>query len=188
MSDMEVEKVGRTLAAILRHGKFGPDMDPQGYVAIRWIVDTIRANSPKAKWLRDWQLEALALTDPKGRYQIVGDKVRATYGHTVKLDLRLPTEGVPDSLYYPVDRDAVDEVLAKGIDPTDRAMVHLSKTYADAMRAGAVRTDDPVIIEVDVQACAAAGFPVGKAARTVYLCDRAPPEALSVAEPPEDSE
>ena len=30
MSDFEVEKIGRTLAAILRHGKFGLDMDAQG--------------------------------------------------------------------------------------------------------------------------------------------------------------
>lgn len=185
MSDIEVEKIGRTLAAILRHGKFGLEMDPQGFVLIREIVETIRGRNPRTKWLREWQLESLALTDPKGRYQIVGDKLRATYGHTLKLDLMLPTDDVPKHLYYPVDPEEVDEHLERGIQPTDRAMVHLSKTYQDALRAGSVRIDDPEILEVDVDACFASGHPIGKAARTVYLLDEVPAEAVSVAEEPE---
>ncbi len=42
MSDYEVEKVGRTLAGILRHGKFGLEMDPQGYVSMR-DVNAVKA-------------------------------------------------------------------------------------------------------------------------------------------------
>ncbi len=134
MSDYEVEKVGRTLAGILRHGKFGLKMDAQGFVEIQEIVDTVCALNPRMNWFRPYHLEALVATDPKGRYQVLGRKVRATYGHTIKLDLQLPTDGIPAVLYYPTSAEERDIVLETGIMPTDRAMVHLSATYRDAVR------------------------------------------------------
>lgn len=189
MKDVEVEKVGRTLAAVLRHGKFGLDMDEHGYVDIKEVCDAIRvSNKNFSRWLRPWQLEALVLTDPKGRYSILGNKVRANYGHTIEVDLQLPTDSVPDLLYFPVDPEDLDSVLGDGISPGDRAMVHLSKTYADAVLAGAARCDDPAILEVDVAVCSETGHPVGKAARTVYLCDSVPPEAIREAERPDGGE
>ena len=65
-------------------------------------------------------------------------------------------------------------------------MVHLSLTYDDAVTAGSVRSEDPVIIAVDTYACSEAGFPVGKAAKTVFLCEKVPAECLYLAEEPED--
>lgn len=186
MSDYEVEKLGRTLAAILRHGKFDLEMSPQGFVDMRDIVDSVRAATPRMKWLGSNHIEALALTDPKGRYQTVGHKVRATYGHTVKLDLRLPADDVPDFLYYPISPEVEEIIMETGIMPVDRAMVHLSGTYRDAMKAGSVRMDEIVVMAVDTKKCADAGFAVGKAAKSVYLCDRVPPECLSPAEDPEE--
>lgn len=184
MSDYEVEKMGRTMAGILRHGKFGLAMDEMGFVAIQDIVDTVSDLNPRMKWLRPYHVEALVETDPKGRYQLLGHKVRATYGHTIKLDLRLPTDGIPAALFYPASPEERDVILETGILPSDRAMVHLSATYADAVRAGSVRVDEPAILEVDTAACAAAGYPIGRAAKTVYLCDQVPPACVKVAVPP----
>ena len=62
-------------------------------------------------------------------------------------------------------------------------MVHLSLTYKDALRAGSVRVDDPVILVVDTDVCMEMGSDIGRAARTVYLCKHVPPEALSIADP-----
>ena len=73
--------------------------------------------------------------------------------------------------------------MEAGIYPADRAMVHLSLTYRDALRAGSVRVDDPVILIVDTGVCMDMGSDIGKAARTVYLCRHVPPEALSIADP-----
>jgi putative RNA 2'-phosphotransferase len=70
-------------------------------------------------------------------------------------------------------------------------MVHRSLTYKDAYKAGSVRVDDPVVLEVDTDTCIDMGYDIGKAARTVFLCKHVPPEAISVADPDdyeEDSE
>jgi putative RNA 2'-phosphotransferase len=186
MSDFEVEKLGRMMAAILRHGKFSLEMTPQGFVKIQDIVDTMKAHNSRVKWLRPFHIDALALTDPKGRYQIKGQSVRATYGHTIKLDLNLPTSNIPRYLYYPASEEEADIILEEGLEPTDRAMVHLSATFEDALHAGEVRIDDPIILGVDTDKCAEAGFPIGKAAKTVYLCDRVPADCIFVSEGDEE--
>ncbi|MBO4569011.1 MAG: RNA 2'-phosphotransferase [Candidatus Methanomethylophilaceae archaeon] len=183
MSDYEVEKLGRSLAGILRHRKNDPDMDSQGYVSIREVLNIVKARNSRMDWLRTRHIEALVETDPKGRYMIVGGKIKATYGHTVQLDLVLDNEDVPEFLYYPATPEEAGFLEESGIYPSDRAMVHLSLTYGDAYKAGSVRVDDPVVLEVDTDVCIDMGYDIGKAARTVFLCKHVPPEAISVADP-----
>lgn len=185
MSDFEIEKVGRILAGMLRHGKNGAQIDRSGFVPVRDVLDAIKARNPRMGWIRPRHIEALVVTDPKGRYVMSGDKVRATYGHTIDLDLPLDYDDVPADLFYPISDEEADNLLENGIDPTDRAMVHLSYTYADAKRAGSVRYDDPIILLIDVDECEDAGYRIGRAAKTVFLCSHVPPEALYVAEPEE---
>jgi putative RNA 2'-phosphotransferase len=188
MSDYEVEKMGRMMAGILRHGKYDLDMDNQGFVDIRDIIAVAKDKNSRMKWLKIHHVEALVDTDPKGRYQVSGSDVRATYGHTIELDLRLPTDDIPEVLYYPTTEEELELIIESGIFPSDRAMVHLSRSYKDALRAGSVRVDDPVILAVDTVGCIDAGIEIGKAAKTVYLCDQVPSEFLSVAEPEEEDD
>lgn len=183
MSDKEVERIGRTLAAILRHGKFDPDMDRQGNVPVQQVVSLIRARYPYMNWLRPRHIEALVTTDPKGRYAIANGKIRATYGHTIPLDIRLDDEDIPPELFYPIDPEDADRILAEGISPTDRNMVHLSLTYRDALRAGSVRMEDPEILVIDTGVCIEMGSDIGRAARTVFLCRNVPSDAIDVADP-----
>jgi putative RNA 2'-phosphotransferase len=182
MSDYEVEKLGRTMAGILRHGKHEPDIDEQGFVDMREIVAILKASNPKMKWLRTHHIEAMAETDPKGRYQLSGGEVRATYGHTLELSLRLPVDNIPEVLFFPTTEEECPILLEDGLFPSDRAMVHLSLTYRDAVRAGSVRVDEPVILAIDTVGCIDAGIEIGKAAKTVFLCDQVPPEFLYVAD------
>ena len=181
MSDFEVEKIGRTLAGILRHGKYSLKMDSQGFVSTRDVLDKIKDLNPRM--IR--HLEALVDTDPKGRYSISAGKIRATYGHTIKLDIRLDCENIPEELFYPTNEEEVEGLLENGIVPGDRSMVHLSRTFQDAIRAGLVHTEDPIILGIDTDICMDMGSDIGRAARTVYLCKNVPPEAIFVADPDE---
>ncbi len=182
MSDYETEKLGRSVAGILRHGKYEPDMDSQGFVSLRELLSIIKSRNSRMEWLRSRHIEALVQLDPKGRYLISGGKIKATYGHTIPLDIKLDNENIPEFLYYPATPEEADFLLESGIYPSDRAMVHLSLTYEDAYRAGSVRSEDPVILEVDADMCMDMGYDIGKAARTVFLCRHVPPEALSEAD------
>jgi len=184
MSDQELERIGRTMAGALRHfpEKFGLHMDEQGFVPMREFIYAVKKNNPRYHWLRPHHIIALIETDPKGRYQSSTDLIRATYGHTIDLDLRLPTDNIPDRLYYPTTEEEADIILETGLKPSDRKMVHLSKTYADAYNAGRVRTDTPVILEIDAKRAMESGLEIQRAARTVYLIGEVPAQFLSKAE------
>jgi putative RNA 2'-phosphotransferase len=197
MNDRELDHLGRVLTGILRHfpDRYGLTMDSNGWVSLPQIVRAISQKHPAYHWLRVTHLVAIAETDAKGRYEVRDDRIRATYGHTLEVQLDLPTENVPDHLYYPVTSEEATIVLEVGLRPSDRRKVHLSKTAEDARAAGAVRTPEPVILEVDTRKARDAGIVIMQAGKTVYLTDSVPAEFLRRLEaeaahapaPPEES-
>lgn len=189
MKDGEVERLSRSMAGILRHGNMGLGMDDQGYVDLRELIDAVKERNGWMHWLAPRHVIALAETDVRGRYQVYGDYVRATYGHTVDLDMELATDNVPDLLYYPIEPDKVDAVLEDGLGPTDRSMVHLSSTRNNAVTAGTFRIGgEMVILEIDTTKCFDMGHDIGRATKAVYLCDFVPPECISVSEESDEEE
>ena len=103
MSDREANSLGRILALVLRHApeKFNVDMDINGWVNTRELSEAIGNQRRHYHWLRGWHFEAIANADEKGRYQVENGMIRATYGHSIELDLDLPTVDIPEALYYP---------------------------------------------------------------------------------------
>lgn len=190
MNEQELEQIGRTMAGVLRHfpEKFGLEMDDQGFINLREFVNALKNQSKRYHWLRPHHIIAIIETDPKGRYQISNDMIRATYGHSIELNLRLPTENIPDSLYYPTTPEEADILLETGLKPSDRKMVHLSKTYNDALSAGKVRTGEPIILEIDAKRAIDEGIVIGQAGRTVFLAPEIPSECLKKADAPVEEE
>jgi len=190
MSEDELNSVGRILAGVLRHfpEKFDLDMDLNGWVDIRDVSEEIRRRKRNLHWLRVHHLRAIAETDPKGRYQVEDNRIRASYGHSVDVELDHPSDDVPNSLFYPCTQEEVDLLLENGITPTDRRWVHLSLTYQDAYNAGIHRTEDPQILEVDAAAALLADVYIGKAGPTVFVTRGMPPDFIEVAEEPDDFE
>lgn len=180
MNEKELDQIGRTMAGALRHfpEKFGLKMDSQGFVNLRDFVNALKLHQRRYHWLRPHHIIAIIETDPKGRYQLSNDMIRATYGHTIEVDLRLPTDEIPEKLYYPTTPEEADIILETGIKPSDRKFVHLSKTYKDAVIAGSVRTDTPIILEVDAKRAIADGIVIQRAGKTVFLVDGIPPHYL----------
>ncbi len=187
MDDRELDHLGRVLTGILRHfpDRYELTMDEHGWVSLPQIVRAVSQRHRGYQWLRVHHLVAIAETDAKGRYEIRDEMIRATYAHTVDIRLDLPTEGVPDRLFYPVTEEEAGIVLEVGLKPSDRKKVHLSKTAEDARAAGSVRTPQPVILEVDARAARAAGLVIMRAGKTVFLIDSVPPEYLKRVPPPE---
>jgi len=180
LSDEEVEVLGRTMAGVLRHfpERYGLEMDPHGWVDLRDFLTAVQIRNKRFKFLRAHHVIGLIETDPKGRYQFQDGKIRATYGHSFDVDLDLPTEGIPDVLYYPTTEEEAHILLEAGLRPSDRKMVHLSLTYEAALEAGRVRTQNPVILEVDAKAARAAGVVIMKAGKTVFTTKEVPGEFL----------
>jgi putative RNA 2'-phosphotransferase len=180
MNDRELDHLGRILTGILRHfpDRYGLTMEPNGWVSLPQIVRAISQKHPVYHWLRVQHLVAIAETDAKGRYEVRDERIRATYGHTLEVTLDLPTENIPERLYYPVTTEEAAIVLEVGLKPSDRKMVHLSRTADDARAAGSVRTPTPVILEVDTARARGAGIVIMQAGKTVFLTEAVPAEFL----------
>lgn len=181
MNDRELDHLGRVMTGILRHfpEKYGLTIDPHGWIELPKLVQAIGSHHRGYHWLRTHHLVAIAESDPKGRYEVRDDRIRATYGHTLEVDLDLPTDPIPDELYFPVTPDEAAIVLEVGLKPSDRRKVHLSKTAADARAAGSVRTPEPVILAVDAKRARAEGIVIMQAGKTVYLVDQVPASFLA---------
>src|SRR5438128_12337784 len=104
--------------------------------------------------------------------------MRATYGHSKDIDLDLPTEGIPDVLFYPTTEDESHLLMEAGLRPSDRKMVHLSATFEAALEAGRVRIAQTVILEIEAKTDRDARVVIQKAGKTVFKSKENPSECL----------
>jgi len=180
MNDEEIDTLGRIMAGILRHfpDRFDLRMDEHGWVEIGPMIDAIQEKRAQFHWLRVHHIKAVVSTDPKGRYQIDNGKIRATYGHSINVDLDLPTDDIPPRLFYPATEEEADIILEVGLKPSDRKKVHLSRTVQDAVNASAHREAKPVILEIDTDGAIDDGGVIMQAGKTVFITDAVKPEFL----------
>ncbi|MEF8874910.1 MAG: RNA 2'-phosphotransferase [Candidatus Thermoplasmatota archaeon] len=192
MSDEESVNLGKTTAGVLRHfnDKYSIEMDDRGWIDLEHFVKVLRNRQKRFHWLRKYHVKALVATDEKGRYQYDEDGyIRATYGHSVEVDLDLPTDDIPDTLYAPTTEKESELLLEGGIKPSDRTYVHLSGTYDSAVEAGAYRSDEPVILKVDAESMMEDDKEIMRAGEAVYLVEEVEPEYLELNdEQPSDEE
>lgn len=182
MRESELEGVGRILAGMLRHfpDNYGVKLDDHGWIQVYNIIPVIRAQRKHFWWLTPFHIEALVRTDPKHRYQLNDrEEIRAAYGHTIPVNMDdLPTEGVPDKLYYQTTEEELEFMRETGISPSDKSWVHLSLTARQAYVSGLFHIDAPTVVEVDVEAMRQSGREVYQATDDVFLVNEIPPEFI----------
>lgn len=173
MNDRELTSLSRIMAGALRHfpEKIGVMMDGHGWVDIDDLIGAIGTSRSGFRWLRKKHIKALAETDPRERYQIDGGMIRATYGHTIDVDLSDLPEAEIDEFYYPVTEEEADMIIEGGLNPTDRSKVHLSGSIEKAREAGKVRTEDPMILKIDGKKAKKDGMKIYHAGKDVYVTD-----------------
>jgi putative RNA 2'-phosphotransferase len=173
MDDRELNALSRIMAGALRHfpDKLGLIMDGRGWVDIASFVDALSTSRSGFDWLRVHHIEALIATDSRGRYQIDGGMIRATYGHTIDVNLNdLPLADI-DEFFYPVTEEEADMIIEGGLHPTDRRKVHLSGSLEKALEAGKVRTEEPLILRIDGKKTKKDGIKIYRASNDVYVTD-----------------
>jgi len=173
MNERELSALSRIMAGALRHfpDKLGLMMDGKGWVEISSLIEAIGTGRSGFDWLRIHHIEALVKTDPRGRYQVDGGMIRATYGHTIDVSPDdLPIAEL-DEYFYPVTEEEVDMIVEGGLHPTDRKKVHLSGSIEKATEAGKVRTEDPLILKIDGKKARKDGLKIYHAGTDVYITE-----------------
>ncbi len=142
------------LSSALRHrpGNYGLTLDPQGWVAIDVLLAVL---AKRRRRLTRGELDRVVAENDKQRFEINDDRsrIRARQGHSVQVDLALPPEAPPATLYHGTFAKALDSIRHEGLTKRTRHHVHLSPDEATAAKVGA-RRGKPVILTIDTGAMA----------------------------------
>ncbi len=177
----EVEGLGRIMAGILRHfpDKYGIKLSKSGFAHIYSMVPAIKAQKHRYGFITPLHIEAIGKTDRKGRYEVNEDgDIRATYDHTIPIDLSdLPTDHIPELLFYQTTEEEFSILKETGISPSDKTYIHLSDTFRKAYVSGMFHADRPLIIGINAHDLNLTEA-VYRASNEVFLTKNIPPEFI----------
>jgi putative RNA 2'-phosphotransferase len=172
----EYIKLSKFLSFVLRHHpeQYNLELDDEGFTSLKELMKSIK--STRHSWAKLEDIEKLISEGEKKRFEIKGDKIRALYGHSVKV--KIEDSFCPeDFLYHGTSPDILPEILADGLCPIGRQFVHLSKNKKTAYEVGLRHHPEPVILKIDAAgACknGASFFDRGE----VILSEKIPPEFI----------
>jgi putative RNA 2'-phosphotransferase len=174
--DRRTVKVSKYLSKHLRHqpDRIGITLDANGWVE---IDELIRAAAEHGFRFTRAELDHVVAVNDKRRFTIDGTRIRANQGHTVEVDLDLPTAEPPEYLYHGTVAGSLGAIRAKGLSRMDRHDVHLSPDRETATRVGA-RRGRPVVLAVHAGALHRAGHIFRVSANGVWLTESVPPRFI----------
>jgi len=173
-------KISKLLSGILRHfpKEYGIELDAEGWTEIKILVKEIKRRRRDLSWITEDVVKAIALLDPKGRFEIREGKIRARYGHTINVKVDYQEDLTSKLLYHGTVRRFLDNILKEGLKPMKRRWVHLSLTKEDAFLVGRRHGSDVVILIIDCDCLRKKGIKIYIASKTVRLASYVPPECI----------
>lgn len=169
--------VSRYMSYLLRHNPGNLKMDKHGFIDIHELLEKLRK---RFRIDKEFIFEIVDKSKRK-RFEIVGNKIRALYGHTVPVKLELEEDKTVKLLYHGTTPEAAAKILKEGLKPMKRRWVHLSPTVEIATEVGLRRTNNPVILEIHAEAARKNSLRFYKATDKVYVCGAIPPRYIKVA-------
>jgi putative RNA 2'-phosphotransferase len=172
------ERLSRFLTFLLRHKPkdYPLAIDREGFAPWREVVDMVQERFYD---VTEEQIRSLIAGAEKKRFEIRGDKVRATYGHSFPVDLGDTATEPPAELYFGAARDLAESMLRSGLTPRDRQYVHLSVTAKEAESVARRHDPSPAILVVDAQAAHAEGIRFYESG-PLFLVEQVPAKFLSL--------
>lgn len=188
MDEQHRRRVSRILAKVLRHqpGRLGLILGDGGWVS---VSDLLAALAKHGHPIARKELELAVNGGAKRRFSFDEscEKIRANYGHSVDVDLKLEPSTPPDVLYHGTSEATLSAILEEGVKSLSRSKVHLSIDIASAVEVGR-RHGKPVVLEIDALGLCRSGFTLWQSSSGVWLIDEVPPGFLRVVDDGPDGE
>ncbi|EMA37590.1 RNA 2'-phosphotransferase [Halococcus hamelinensis] len=171
-------RLSKFMSGALRHFPSDADLelDKRGWTAYDALVESVLH---RYSWSTPEQVAGVIATDPKGRYERDAGRARATYGHSVAVDLEPRDTSVPARLYHGTAPGNRTAILQEGLKPMSRQAVHLSGTESEARTVGQRHAAEPIVLTVDSRSMVNDGHQIAKRGRGIYTTDTVPPEYIT---------
>jgi len=170
-------QVSRYMSYLLRHNPEDLEMDKGGFVQIDKLLSKVKTRYPMVD--RELLMSMVHGGDKK-RFEIIGDRIRALYGHTIEVKMELREDREVMILYHGTTPHALNRIMETGLKPMRRKWVHLSPTKEIALEVGKRRTRTPVVLAVDAFRARNNGIKFYKATDQVYLCRYVPAKYIKI--------
>jgi putative RNA 2'-phosphotransferase len=181
LSEKENTQISKFLSLVLRHQPqhIGIVLDEQGWTDVNMLIEKVQKNglnlTPKV-------LTYIVDTNAKKRFAFNNDrsKIRASQGHSVKVDLHYAPQVPPAILYHGTGIQSVNNILAQGLLKMKRHHVHLSADIETAIKVGR-RHGKPVVLQIDALAMADLGYAFFLSDNGVWLTEQVPARYIRLA-------
>ncbi|MDI6703977.1 MAG: RNA 2'-phosphotransferase [bacterium] len=169
-------KLSRLMAYILRHNpaKFGINLDRYGFSKLPDFLSAVRLVHP---WVEMTHVLDIVERSTKRRFEIVEDKIRATYGHSIEVEPLAKPIQPPEFLYHGTSPEALEEIKRGGLKPMRRQWVHLSISKEDALEVGRRKAQTPTILRIKADLAHKNGVNFRREG-DVFLVKAIPPEFI----------
>jgi len=175
-----VTKDSKFLSGVLRHnpGKLGIELDEAGWVRVDVLLAALKHRGRRINRAR---LDYVVEHNNKKRFEYdeSGERIRASQGHSVPVELGYEPLVPPDPLYHGTATRSLDSIFAEGIKPGSRHHVHLSADVETATKVGS-RHGKPAVLVVAAARMHAEGRVFYRSTNGVWLTEYVAPEYFAV--------
>ena len=180
--DSRLTRISKKVSYALRHApeEYGLDLDAEGFVSIDTLLTAINARHPNRQSATREDLEEIIATSDKRRHEIVGNRIRALYGHSIAATIERVPSAPPSILYHGTTHKALSSIMEGGLKPMGRQLVHLSTDIEMATSVGIRRDRNPVILRIDAAMAHAEGIVFYRGNDRVWLAESVPAQYLTV--------
>ncbi len=177
-----IVQASRFMSLALRHrpGMIGLELDANGWAR----VDDLIARSQRSRMPLSLELiREVVATNDKQRFAFSedGQRIRASQGHSIHVDLGLEPREPPELLYHGTARASVASIRRQGLLKGKRQHVHISLDEATATKVGS-RHGQPVVLVVRAGEMWRAGTPFYLSENGVWLTEHVPAQYLAFPE------
>jgi putative RNA 2'-phosphotransferase len=178
ISDKQLTHISKFLSLVLRHqpGIINIQLDQNGWTDVNELIE--KANKHGILFDRE-TLNQIVATNSKKRFAFNNslDKIRASQGHSVTIELGYTNQKPPDYLYHGTGEKSVQSILQTGLEKRSRQHVHLSIDIETAIKVGQ-RHGKPFVFSVLAEQMYNDNFQFFVSDNGVWLTDNVPAKYL----------
>ena len=178
ISDKQITSISKFLSLVLRHQPeiIGIQLDQNGWADVAELIE--KSNNYGVKFDKE-TLNHIVETNAKKRFAFndTFDKIRASQGHSIEIDLGYTNQMPPKILYHGTGEKSVQSIIDTGLEKRSRQHVHLSSDIETAIKVGE-RHGVPFVFKVLAEQMYSDNFQFFISDNGVWLTDNVPTKYL----------
>ena len=184
MDTINYTSLSKAMSKALRHRpeRIGITLSPDGSVEVDALV---RALNRRGGWPRAITADDVAHVVEHGskqRFAIEHGRIRALYGHSIPLAIAYEPARPPAVLYHGTNQANAQSIMAEGLLPMGRQVVHLSTDMETARQVGLRHRGRLVILTVNAAGAFHDGIHFYRGNENTWLADAVPADYLRPVE------